>query len=136
MKAINDVSVVDFSDTPPDMTVYVKGFEDMTLTTLDNPFSPFDDFERWTWYDERQGYNTNQLIARLVGVTSEFQHTKLGKEFDDRFYYSTIVDVVHKSTGTPYIIVSTRDYSKTGSFNLYSPTIFAGETSKKPSKPA
>lgn len=40
------------------------------LTTIDNPFSPFDDYDAWFAYDLRSGYNSPSYLARVV-VTSE-----------------------------------------------------------------
>lgn len=36
------------------------------LTTIDNPFSPFDDYPQWLAFDLRLGYNTTSLLARIV----------------------------------------------------------------------
>lgn len=36
------------------------------ITTTDNPFDPFTEYDQWSDYDERQGYFTNQYLARLV----------------------------------------------------------------------
>ncbi len=35
------------------------------LTTTDNPYDPFTEFESWLAYDEQTGYFTNGLLARL-----------------------------------------------------------------------
>lgn len=37
------------------------------LTTSDNPYDYFNDYERWENYDLVNGYNTNSRIARVVG---------------------------------------------------------------------
>lgn len=39
--------------------------EDFWLTTTDNPYDPFNQFENWLAYDEQTGYFTNGLLARL-----------------------------------------------------------------------
>jgi hypothetical protein len=40
------------------------------LTTVDNPFNPFTDFDSWLAYDNRLGYNTPSLLARIA-ITSD-----------------------------------------------------------------
>lgn len=40
------------------------------LTTVDNPFSPFTQFEEWNAYDQMKGYNTLAFLAR-VRLSSE-----------------------------------------------------------------
>jgi len=42
------------------------------LTTVDNPFSPFDDFRNWYLRDTALGYNTCGLIARLAPESDDF----------------------------------------------------------------
>lgn len=41
------------------------------LTTLDNPFDPFEDNENWRRYDEDHGYFTNNLVARIAVTHDE-----------------------------------------------------------------
>lgn len=36
------------------------------LTTVDNPFSPFDQFDEWYAWDLRAGYNTCSFLARIL----------------------------------------------------------------------
>lgn len=52
--AINDASL-DIDQTSP---TYM-------LTTVDNPFDPFDDWNSWLNYDLSHGYNCCALVARL-----------------------------------------------------------------------
>ena len=53
-----------------------KGF---MLTTLDNPFDPFDDFTSWFKFDLEKGHNTSSRIARIAQLDSEMSQ----KEVDD-----------------------------------------------------
>lgn len=39
------------------------------LTTVDNPFDPFTEWDEWFAYDEQAGYHTCGLLARIT-VTS------------------------------------------------------------------
>ena len=38
----------------------------VALTTDDNPYSPFDDFEKWFMYDNDHGYGTCGYLARIA----------------------------------------------------------------------
>lgn len=44
--------------------------EQHMLTTVDNPFNPFTDYDAWLAYDHQLGYYTSELLARVV-VTSD-----------------------------------------------------------------
>ena len=43
---------------------------DVALTTVDNPWNPFTEYDEWFLYDTQLGYNTPGLLARVV-VTSD-----------------------------------------------------------------
>ena len=53
-----------------------KGF---MLTTLDNPFDPFDDFTSWYMFDCEKGHNTSSRLGRIANLTEEMTQ----KEVDD-----------------------------------------------------
>ena len=36
------------------------------LTTIDNPFSPFDDFKNWFLFDEEHNYHTCAYLSRIA----------------------------------------------------------------------
>jgi hypothetical protein len=42
------------------------------LTTFDNPFDPFDEFDPWLMYDIELGWNTCGLLARVARHSDEF----------------------------------------------------------------
>ncbi len=41
------------------------------LTTVDNPFDPFTQFDEWYAYDLSQGYHTSAFLARIVRSSEE-----------------------------------------------------------------
>lgn len=56
------------------MSEYGLDTEDTTeymLTTVDNPFNPFTQFEEWIQYDISMGYNTAAFLARIAKVSDD-----------------------------------------------------------------
>ena len=41
------------------------------LTTVDNPFDPFTEWDEWFAFDTRHGYQTAGLLARIVFTSDE-----------------------------------------------------------------
>jgi hypothetical protein len=41
------------------------------LTTIDNPFNPFTQFDEWNAFDTQQGYYTCAYLARIAKVSDE-----------------------------------------------------------------
>lgn len=41
------------------------------LTTEDNPYNPFDQFDEWQSYDEANGYHTCNYLARVARISDE-----------------------------------------------------------------
>ena len=44
---------------------------DSMLTTTDNPFDPFTQWDEWYAFDLRHGYNTCGLLARIVDTSPD-----------------------------------------------------------------
>jgi len=45
------------------------------LTTVDNPYNPITDFDKWKQYDEEKGYFTCEYLARIVRGSDELSET-------------------------------------------------------------
>lgn len=41
------------------------------LTTVDNPFDPFEDFDSWFAFDTAMGYGSTDLLGRVVVYSDE-----------------------------------------------------------------
>lgn len=41
------------------------------LTTQDNPFDPFKEFDQWFLFDSEKGYGTCGLLARVANLTPD-----------------------------------------------------------------
>ena len=60
-----------------------------TITTIDNPFDPIEDFDSWYNFDMDKGYNTCAYLARLV-----FTSDSLSEAENDRAVEMAIDDII------------------------------------------
>ena len=42
-----------------------------TLTTVDNPFDPFEQFTSWFMFDEEKGYHTCSYLGRIARTSDQ-----------------------------------------------------------------
>lgn len=63
--------------------------EDVMLTTIDNPFNPFTNFDDWFAFDVEKGYNTCSYLDRMI-VDSE----AMGEPDQNFHRVSAIEDIV------------------------------------------
>ena len=53
------------------------------LSTIDNPYSPFTQFDEWKAFDESKGYFTCEYLARVTNTSSELPDDLADKAVDD-----------------------------------------------------
>lgn len=59
------------------------------LTTIDNPYNPFTNYDEWLTYDLQMGYNTNSLLDRVANVSDE-----LSDEDFDSIVFEAMKEIV------------------------------------------
>ena len=95
--------------------------EEYMLTTIDNPFNPFTQYDEWRGYDVSQGYFTNEYLARIAIVSSEMTDEMVDEEFTramDEICRLNILGIYKKvkksdyseSKWKPYVIKEGKDY--------------------------
>ena len=60
------------------------------LTTVDNPYNPFEQFTLWNLFDKENGYNTCERLARIMNISDDMTQ----KEEDEE--YNRAADVIIK----------------------------------------
>lgn len=59
------------------------------LTTVDNPYNPYSEYDAWATFDASAGYNTPQLLARVLHTSHE-----LSDEQEDEAIEEAIDEIV------------------------------------------
>lgn len=54
----------------------------VAITTFDNPFDPFKQFESWFMFDVEKGYNTCSYLARISNVTEDMTEQEADAEIE------------------------------------------------------
>ena len=82
------------------------------LTTTDNPFSPFDEFEAWFAYDVRSGYHTPSYLARVLVSSTELSQA------DQAMAMEEAIDLIVKENPLGIYIKVSREIPFTPEFDL------------------
>lgn len=53
------------------------------LTTIDNPYDPFDDFAAWNSWDVSSGYHTASFLARITNYSNQLSESDQQKEIEN-----------------------------------------------------
>lgn len=55
---------------------------EVMLTTIDNPFDPFEQFTSWFLFDVEKGYNTCSHLARIAQISDELSEKETNEEVE------------------------------------------------------
>ncbi len=69
------------------------------ITTVDNPFDPFQDFDSWLMFDMEKGYYTCERLARLANTTNDMSQQEEDEELEraiDRLIELDPLDIYKK----------------------------------------
>ena len=50
------------------------------LSTIDNPYDPFDDFAHWLMYDKIKGHSCCEYLAKVGAFTNDMSEEELALE--------------------------------------------------------
>lgn len=53
------------------------------LTTIDNPFDPFEQFTSWFMFDVEKGYNTCGRLMRIAKVSEDMSEVEKDNAIDE-----------------------------------------------------
>lgn len=75
------------------------------LTTFDNPFNPFTQFEEWFTWDVAAGYRTSEFLARIVIDSPELSDADQRQAIED-----AIDEIVRENISGMWRKVSEKDF--------------------------
>lgn len=82
------------------------------LTTVDNPFDPFTQWNEWFAWDENAGYHTPGLLARIAHQSADLsesdQHLAVQEAIDECVEINTL-GVLRKVKRGDIVVASTSD---------------------------
>lgn len=55
---------------------------DCMLTTIDNPFDPFEQFASWFAFDVEKGYYSCSYLARIASISEEMSQKEIDEEIE------------------------------------------------------
>ena len=56
--------------------------KDCRLTTIDNPFDPFEQFTSWYMFDVEKKYNTCAYLARIEQISDDMSQDEIDEEHE------------------------------------------------------
>ena len=52
------------------------------ITTVDNPYNPFEQFDKWFLFDEEKGYHTTSYLGRIARTSDQLSDEENAKEVE------------------------------------------------------
>lgn len=57
----------------------------LKITTIDNPYDPFNEFEKWFLYDVNKGYHTCSRLASIIRLSDTLSEEEIYIEMERGF---------------------------------------------------
>ena len=54
----------------------------VALTTIDNPYNPFEQFDSWFLFDVEKGYNSCELLGKLARTSDQLSDKENDEEIE------------------------------------------------------
>lgn len=74
---------------------------EVLLTTTDNPYNPFTEFDQWRAYDEQVGHYTLQLLGRVCITSDELSELDQSRAIDH-----AMDEIVAENVSGVHILIS------------------------------
>lgn len=55
---------------------------DYKLTTNDNPFNPFEQFDSWHQFDKEKGYDSSERLMRIAKISDDMSQEEIDTELE------------------------------------------------------
>ena len=65
------------------------------LTTIDNPFNPFEDYNSWLSFDKENNYNSAERLMRIAHLSDEMTSIEEEKEIERAIDEIIKYDILH-----------------------------------------
>lgn len=56
--------------------------EEYALTTIDNPYDPFEQFDEWFLFDEEKGYHSSAYLGRIARTSDQLSDEENRREVE------------------------------------------------------
>ena len=64
------------------------------LSTIDNPFNPFEDYSSWLMFDKEKGYDSAERLMRIAKLTDDMtqkeENEEIERAIDERIKYDIL----------------------------------------------
>lgn len=74
---------------------------EVTLTTVDNPFDPFEQFSSWLMFDIEKGYQCCEKLAKIAKISDDMSQAEIDEEIDraiEEIIQYDFLDIYAKAT--------------------------------------
>ena len=77
------------------------------LSTIDNPFNPFEDYSSWLMFDKEKGYDSAERLMRIAKITDDMTQKEENEEIERaiseiiKYYILNVYVKVSKTLNEP-----------------------------------